>query len=82
MLLPKEKVKIGKPAVEVVIATPNLYMDKKMIKLFCIDMDGTLLDDRHSLTKENIKALEIIKDNGGKIVIATGEKCYCINAIY
>lgn len=25
LLLPKEKVKIGKPAVEVVIATPNLY---------------------------------------------------------
>lgn len=41
-------------------------------KLVCIDMDGTLLDDKHNVSEENKKALREATDLGVKIAITTG----------
>lgn len=43
-----------------------------MIKLAVFDMDGTLLNDSHIVSNENLKALEFLRNNGVKVVIATG----------
>lgn len=41
-------------------------------KLVCIDMDGTLLDERGEITKENKEALQKLSDKGIRIAITTG----------
>lgn len=41
-------------------------------KLICIDMDGTLLDDKKNVSEANIKAIKMARDKGIKVVIATG----------
>ncbi len=43
-----------------------------MYKLVVFDMDGTLLNSDHIVSKENLKALEYLKGKGIKVVIATG----------
>lgn len=43
-----------------------------MLKLAVFDMDGTLLNDAHTVSEENLKALELLRNNGVKVVIATG----------
>ncbi len=43
-----------------------------MIKLCTIDLDGTLFDKNKNISKENIEAIKKAKENGCKIVIATG----------
>jgi Cof subfamily protein (haloacid dehalogenase superfamily) len=43
-----------------------------MYKLAVFDLDGTLLNDQHEISHENIAALERLKQKGYKIVIATG----------
>ena len=43
-----------------------------MIKLVAIDLDGTLFDKKKNVSNENIKAIKKCKENGIKIVIATG----------
>ncbi len=40
--------------------------------LLCTDLDGTLLDDKNCVSKENIKAIEYFKSNGGKFTFTTG----------
>ncbi|SHE79262.1 Cof-type HAD-IIB family hydrolase [Alkalibacter saccharofermentans] len=41
-------------------------------KMIAIDMDGTLLDNNQLISDENIEALHAAKNNGYKIVFATG----------
>ncbi|WP_412032189.1 Cof-type HAD-IIB family hydrolase [Malacoplasma muris] len=41
-------------------------------KVAMIDLDGTLLHNRTSISQTNLEALKKYKDNGGDIVIATG----------
>jgi Cof subfamily protein (haloacid dehalogenase superfamily) len=43
-----------------------------MIKVIATDMDGTLLDDKHSISDINVKALKKAQKKGMKIIIATG----------
>ncbi|MFQ9345591.1 MAG: HAD family hydrolase [Coprococcus sp.] len=41
-------------------------------QLLAIDVDGTLLDDEHRLSKENQKALEQVLQSGTKVVLCSG----------
>jgi len=63
-----------------------------MIKLIASDMDGTLLNNKHKISKENLKAIKKAEKMGIKFAIATGRmyedvkplldecdlKCQCI----
>lgn len=42
------------------------------IKLFVTDMDGTLLNDEHKISKENLDALKELKEKGIEVLVATG----------
>lgn len=41
-------------------------------KLICIDMDGTLLDDKHEVSQENKEVLKEAVNKGIKVAITTG----------
>ncbi|MBN2797422.1 MAG: HAD family hydrolase [Clostridia bacterium] len=43
-----------------------------MIKFIACDLDGTLLNSEHELTKENIEVIEALKDKEIPFIIATG----------
>ncbi len=43
-----------------------------MIKLVCIDMDGTLLNNNHEVSVENIDAIKYATSKGVKVAITTG----------
>jgi HAD superfamily hydrolase (TIGR01484 family) len=43
-----------------------------MYKLIAIDMDGTLLKEDKTISKENYSAIQKAKKAGVKIVLATG----------
>lgn len=43
-----------------------------MIKLVAIDLDGTLFDSKKRITQENKDAIKKAKENGIKVVLATG----------
>jgi Cof subfamily protein (haloacid dehalogenase superfamily) len=43
-----------------------------MIKLIASDMDGTLLNSNHKISKENLQAIKKAEENGIKFAIATG----------
>lgn len=43
-----------------------------MIKLICIDLDGTLFDDNKSISEENLNALAEARKIGARVVITTG----------
>ena len=43
-----------------------------MIKLIASDMDGTLLNDEHTISEENIKAIKIAEERGCHFTIVTG----------
>ncbi len=42
------------------------------MKLIAIDMDGTLLNNKNEISKENIKAIRFAQEQGIEVVIATG----------
>ncbi|EKY27547.1 Cof-like hydrolase [Clostridium celatum DSM 1785] len=46
--------------------------EKHMIKLIASDMDGTLLNDEHTISEENIKAIKIAEERGCHFTIVTG----------
>lgn len=46
--------------------------ERKSIKLIAIDMDGTLLNDRHEISSENRKAIKEAEEKGVHVVISTG----------
>jgi len=41
-------------------------------KLICIDMDGTLLNDKKTISERNIKAIRLANDKGVRIAVCTG----------
>lgn len=41
-------------------------------KAIVLDLDGTLLDNHHTISSYTLDALQAFKNNGGRIVIATG----------
>lgn len=43
-----------------------------MYKLAVFDLDGTLLNNDYQISKENMKAINLLKENNIKVVIATG----------
>lgn len=45
-------------------------------KMFVSDLDGTLLDDKKQISKENIKAIKALEEKGIKFVVATGRTKY------
>jgi len=47
-----------------------------LFKLIAIDLDGTLLNDKKEISKENIDYLKFIIDKGYEVVIATGRKYF------
>ncbi|HLQ70483.1 MAG TPA: HAD-IIB family hydrolase, partial [Bacillota bacterium] len=40
--------------------------------LIAIDMDGTLINNQHDISQENIKAIQMAQVDGYEVVIATG----------
>lgn len=51
------------------------------IKLICIDMDGTLLENEHNVPEENKKAIKEALDKGIHVAITTG-RVYNIAKVY
>ena len=45
---------------------------KPDIKLIALDMDGTLLDDRHEVSQENRQAIKEAEKRGVHVVLSTG----------
>ena len=43
-----------------------------MVDLLCIDIDGTLLDSRKELPRENVEAVRYALDKGVIVAIASG----------
>ena len=43
-----------------------------MYKLAVFDLDGTLLNSKHQVSKENLEAINMLRENNIKVVIATG----------
>ena len=46
--------------------------NRKPVKLIAIDMDGTLLNDRHEISEDNRKAIKQAQEKGIHVVISTG----------
>jgi Cof subfamily protein (haloacid dehalogenase superfamily) len=56
-----------------IVYRKGLLEDGRMrYKLICIDMDGTLLDDKGKISEENMEAIKKAYDKGIMIAIATG----------
>ena len=49
--------------------------------LICTDLDGTLLNNDHTVSKENLEAIEYFKSEGGKFTLVTGRMPYCSRSI-
>lgn len=47
------------------------------IKLICIDMDGTLLKDKKTVSEENLNSIKLALKKGVKVVITTGRIYDC-----
>ncbi len=43
-----------------------------MYKLAVFDLDGTLLNNEHAISKENLEAINMLLENNIKVIIATG----------
>ena len=52
-----------------------------MLKLIAIDLDGTLFNEGHQISEENIKAIKQAEQQGIEVVIATGRSYYDAHAI-
>lgn len=45
-------------------------------KLIAIDLDGTLLNDRKQVSRENVEVLKALHDRGVEVLIATGRRYF------
>lgn len=52
-----------------------------MIKLLAIDLDGTLLNSFHEISNQNIKAIQLAKEKGVSVIIATGRPGQLVKSI-
>jgi Cof subfamily protein (haloacid dehalogenase superfamily) len=52
-----------------------------LIKLVTIDLDGTLLDSRSEISKENREAIKCCMDKGIKVCLSTGKSMRCAEKI-
>ena len=50
--------------------------------LICTDLDGTLLRDDKSISKENLDAIEYFKSEGGLFTFITGRMPYFVEKLY
>ncbi|MCM2676065.1 Cof-type HAD-IIB family hydrolase [Alkalicoccobacillus plakortidis] len=50
----------------------TIQREKKEIKLVALDIDGTLLDSNHQLSKENAQAISEAQEQGIYVVLSTG----------
>ena len=48
----------------------------------CTDLDGTLLNDKHEVSKENLEAIEYFKSEGGKFTFITGRMHFFATDFY
>ena len=64
----------------------KFHEDKKMKKfegiLLCTDLDGTLLKDDKSISKENLDAIAYFMSEGGYFTFITGRMPYFVQHIY
>jgi hydroxymethylpyrimidine pyrophosphatase-like HAD family hydrolase len=42
------------------------------MKLFCFDMDGTLMTSKNTLSDKHKEAIKIIHDKGDRVILTTG----------
>lgn len=47
-------------------------------KMFVCDLDGTLLNNDHKISKDNIKAIKALEEKGVKFIVATGRTKYML----
>ena len=57
-------------------------MDKFQGILMCTDLDGTLLSDAHTVSRENLEAIEYFKSEGGKFTFITGRMHFFATDFY
>lgn len=59
-------------------------MSKKKFEklLICTDLDGTLLNDRREISKENLAAIDYFKKEGGCFTFVTGRQRVILDDIY
>jgi len=47
-------------------------------KMFICDLDGTLLNNDHKISEENVKAIRALEEKGIKFIVATGRTKYML----
>lgn len=52
-----------------------------MYKLVAIDLDGTLLNDRSEISEKDIDTIERLKENGYKVLFASGRRYYSVKKV-
>ena len=50
--------------------------------LLCSDLDGTLLNSRHAVSKENLDAIRYFQSEGGLFTFMTGRMPYCATDLF
>lgn len=50
--------------------------------LICTDLDGTLLNSEHRISKENLEAIEYFKQEGGIFTFVTGRMPFFVSDMY
>lgn len=57
-------------------------MNKFKGLLFCTDLDGTLYSSRHTVSKQNLEAIEYFKSEGGLFTFVTGRMPFTATQAY
>lgn len=53
-----------------------------MVKLIAVDLDGTLLNEDHQLSKKGLESIRFAQANGIEVVIATGRAHFDVRAMF